>query len=128
VLGQVVADRQLPPDDAVRLRVAASLDVAGLPEPAHLGIELVDDRLHARLLVRLDPLLGDREPLVLPLQVDQERRQRRQGPAEEPVEERAEEGIEPALDVDEKEADARDDVQEDMARVGGGQPEAGTRI
>ena len=44
VLGQVVADRELGPHDAVGLRVAAALEVAGLPEAADLRGERVDDR------------------------------------------------------------------------------------
>ena len=103
VLGQVVADDELGADDPVRLRVPAALEVAGVPEPLHLRRELVDDRLEALLLVRLDPLLGEPEALVLPLQVDQERRQRRERAAEELVEERPEERIEAALEVDEEE-------------------------
>ena len=67
------------------------------------AVNAVDDRLEVLLLVRLDPLLGEREALVLPPQVDQEGRQRRQRPAEEPVEERAEEGVEAPLELDDEE-------------------------
>ena len=65
--GQVVADDELGADDPVRLRVAAALEVAGVPEPAHLRRERVDDRVEAGLLVRLERLLGDPEALVLAL-------------------------------------------------------------
>jgi hypothetical protein len=55
----------------VGLGVAAALVIPGLPETRHLRLERVDDRLETLLLVQLDPLLGDREPLVLAPQVDQ---------------------------------------------------------
>ena len=58
VLRQVVADRELGPHDAVGLRVAAALEVAGLPQAADLRGERVDDVLEVLLLVRLDALLG----------------------------------------------------------------------
>ncbi len=76
VLGEIVAHRELGADDSVGLRVAAPLVVPGLPEPRHLRLERVDDRLEALLLVRLDALLGDREPFVGAPEVDQ--------PGEEP--------------------------------------------
>ena len=62
VLGQVVADGELGTDDAVRLRVAAALEVAGVPEAAHLRGERVDDRL-SRLASSSGwiALLGERE-------------------------------------------------------------------
>ena len=60
VLRQVVADGELGAHDAVRLGVAAALEVARLPEAAHLRGERVDDRLEVLLLVRLDALLGER--------------------------------------------------------------------
>ena len=72
VLGEVVADRELGADDSVRLRVAAALEVARASRAARIcAVERVDDRLEALLLVRLDPLLGDREALVGAPQVDQ---------------------------------------------------------
>ena len=61
VLRQVVADDELGPHDAVRLRVAAALDVAGVPELRHLRREGVDDLVEMGLLVRLDALLGQPE-------------------------------------------------------------------
>ena len=126
VLGEIVAHRELGADDSVRLRVAAALVVPGLPEPRHLGLERVDDRLEALLLVRLDPLLGDREALVGAPQVDQPGEEPRERLPEQPVRCRPEEGIDTTLDVDEEDARSADRVEEEVAGVGRRQPVAAT--
>ena len=128
VLGQVVADGELGPHDAVGLGVAAALEVAGLPQAAELRGERVDDVLEVLLLVRLDALLGEREPVValLPaLPVDELRRQRRERAAEERRRTAAgRTGRCGARAWRRKSSTACDPIEHAAARVGRRQPEA----
>ena len=124
VLRQVVTDGELGPHDPVRLGVPAPLDVAGVPEPLHLGGEGRDDVVEVRLLVGLRLFLGELEALVLPALVHDRRDQPGKPIPEELVEQRAEEGIEAALQVDQEEQQAGNPVQQEVARIGGRQPEA----
>ena len=122
MLGEVVAHREFGADDPVGLRVAAALVVPGLPEPSHLRLECVDDRLEALLLVRLDPLLGDREALVLAPQVDQPGEEPRERLPEQPVRRRPEEGIDAPLDVDEEDPARLIALRMKLPVSGGGSP------
>ena len=61
---QVVVDDELCAHDAVGLGVSAAFEAAGLPEPAHLLLEGVDDRLGGGLFVWQRPFLGELEPFV----------------------------------------------------------------
>jgi hypothetical protein len=126
VLRKVVADGELRADDPMGLRVASPFDVAGVPETAHLRVEGADDRPEALLLVRLDPLLGDREALVPAAPVDQPGDDERDRLAEQPVEERPEERVDSPLDVDGEERRPYERVQEDVAGVGRRQAEPAT--
>ena len=72
---QAVVDDELAAHDAVRLRVAAALEAAGLPEQPHLLVEARDDRVEIGLFVRDRLFLGDRQSFVRALPVDQRRRQ-----------------------------------------------------
>jgi hypothetical protein len=73
----------------------------------------------------LDPLLGQPEPLVLAPQVDQPGREPGQRPAQEPVEQRTEERIEAPFDVEQKQREAVDRIQERAAGVGRRETKAG---
>ena len=126
VLGEIVAHREVGADDSVGLRVPAALVVAGFPEPSHLCLECVDDRLEALLLVRPDPLLGDREALVGAPQVDQPGEEPRERLPEQPVHRRPEEGIDAPLDVDYEDPGAADRVEDEVAGVGRRQAVAAT--
>ena len=127
-LRQVVADGDLAADDAVRLRVPSALGVAGVPEPADLGVEARDDVLEMGLLVRLGPFLGDRQALVLSPLVDERRDEPRQGLAENLVGGGAEEGVEAALDADHADQRTADPVEQEVARVGRRKAEAGAWV
>jgi hypothetical protein len=71
VRGQVVAYGDRRTHDAVGLRVAAALEGAGPIGSLHVSRETVDDGVETRLLVGLDPLLGELQALVRAPAVDQ---------------------------------------------------------
>ena len=128
LLRQVVADGDLPADDAVRLRVPSAFGMAGVPEPADLRVEARDDVVEMGLLVRLGPFLGDAQALVLPPLVDQRRDESRQGIAEDLVGDGAEERVDPALDADRADQRAADPVEQEVARVGRRKAETGAWV
>ena len=127
VLREVVADGELATDDAVRLRVAAALEPARLPERPQLRGELVDDRLEVLLLPGLRPLFGEPETVVAPLEVDERRCRSRQRLAQRLVERRPEERIDAPLGVDRKEHHARQGIEESVPGCRRRQSEAGPR-
>jgi hypothetical protein len=107
-LGQVVADGGLGADDPVRLGVPTALEGAGIPEPAHLSHEGRDDVVEVGVLVRLNPLLGQLQALVLAPPVDEGRDEAGQRASEELVESGPNEWIDPALHVDRERERATD--------------------
>src|SRR5262245_50173495 len=48
LLGQVVMDDELTPQNALRFGISAALETAGLPQTAHLLLERIDDRIDVR--------------------------------------------------------------------------------
>ena len=117
---QAVVDDELGAHDAVRLGVAAALEAARLPEPAHLLLEAGDDRVDELLFVGQRLLLGELQAFVDALPVDQRGDEARERVAQHGIEGRAEEGIEAALDLDERERRVGDHVEQPEPVSAGG--------
>ena len=115
---QAVVDDELRAHDAMGLGVAAALESARLPEPAHLRLEGVDDRLGHRFFVRLDPFLGELQSFVRALPVDQCGGQARDRIAQQRIEGRTHPGVDASLELQQPQRRVADPVEERRAGVG----------